>query len=193
VDALPDSIRAFIAIRLNAATASAIGQFIDDLRPLAPALRWAPQANFHVTLRFLGNDAPAAQLEALAGDLAQIAAVARPFNLIAQGAGVFPHLSRPRVIWIGLRGDGLIPIAEKVRAACTDADFGENDHPYSPHLTIARVRDSKDLSPLRDAIEAAGARYFGESLIDSMALYRSVPGGRSPTYFELARWHFAMD
>ena len=178
---------------MNAAAELAIEQFADELRPLALNLRWAPRANFHITLRFLGNDAPVSRIESLGDDLAEIAAAARPFDLIAQGAGAFPNLSRPRVIWIGLRGDGLAPIALQVREACIRAGFGPDDYPYSPHLTIARVRDPKGLGPLRGAIEHAADRYFGESVIDSIALYRSMLGGSSPTYLELARWGLGRD
>jgi 2'-5' RNA ligase len=190
VSPLPESIRAFIAIRMSGAAETAIERFINDVRPLAPALRWVPRANFHVTLRFLGNNAPVTRLEALGDDLAKIAEAAGPFALVAQGAGAFPNLTRPRVIWIGLRGDSLIPIAEEVREACMHVGFGVDDHPYSPHLTIARVRDPKGLAPLRQAIEAASDHHFGESLIDSMALYHSVLGGPSPKYLELKRWPF---
>jgi RNA 2',3'-cyclic 3'-phosphodiesterase len=185
-----NGVRAFIAIKLNDAAEAAIARFVEELLPLAPNIRWVPRTNFHITLRFLGNEAPLAKLEALGDDLAQIASLARPFELIAQGAGAFPNLARPKAIWIGLAGDGLKMTAAEVRDACAHAGCGPEDHPFSPHLTIARVREPRGLGPLRGALKAAGDRSFGASRIDSIALYRSVFGGSAPAYLELTRWRF---
>jgi RNA 2',3'-cyclic 3'-phosphodiesterase len=190
VNVREDRVRAFIAIKLNDAAEAAIARFVEQLRPLAPNIRWVPRTNFHITLRFLGNYAPIADLEALGGELAQVASLARPFALIAQGAGAFPNLARPKAIWIGLAGDRLRAIASKVRDACVHAGFGPEDHPFSPHLTIARVREPKGLGPLRGALKAASDRSFGESRIDSIELYQSVLGGSAPMYLELKRWQF---
>ena len=68
-----NGFRAFVALRMNAGIEAAIEQFVDRLRPLSNSIRWVPRANLHLTLRFLGNEAPVPQLETLAGDLAVIA------------------------------------------------------------------------------------------------------------------------
>jgi 2'-5' RNA ligase len=185
---LPAPIRAFVALRMSDVIEAAIEQFIDPLRPICDGVRWVPRTNFHLTLSFLGNEAPARQVEILAAELAVIADKARPFSLTVQGVGGFPNLARPRVIWIGLQGDGSIKLAADVRAAASRAGFADDDHPYTPHLTIARVRDPKGLTGLRTILKGARERHFGVSTIASMALYRSVPDAAGAKYFEMMRW-----
>jgi 2'-5' RNA ligase len=182
-------IRAFVALRMSTATEAAIEEFIDPLLSLSDEVRWLPRANFHLTLRFLGNEAPLLQLETLAADLAVIAGKTRPFALTAQGIGGFPNLVRPRVIWVGLQGDGLIELAADVRTAASRADFSDEDHPYTPHLTIARVREPKGRSELREILNGAREFHFGVSTITSMTLYRSMLDGGGAKHIELYRWN----
>lgn len=186
----PERIRAFIASRLDAAVEDAIEQFVAPLRPLGNGVRWVPRSNFHLTLRFLGNQAPSALIEALVPELAAIAKRTQPFGLSVEGVGGFPQLVKPRVIWIGLHGDSLLELAASVRTAAAQAGFEGDDHPYTPHLTIARVRDPKELGELPSALIATRTRHFGTSTIASMALYRSELTASGPIYSELERWHF---
>jgi RNA 2',3'-cyclic 3'-phosphodiesterase len=185
-----ESIRAFVALRTSPDIEGTIEQFIDPLRAFSNGIRWVSRTNFHLTLRFLGNEAPVAKLEIMAAHLAVIAGQTQPFSLIVQGVGGFPYLARPRVIWIGLQADGLIKLAADVRAAARRAGFGDADHPYTPHLTIARVRDSKGLNDLQRVLNDARERHFGVSTISSMALYRSILDSAGARYIELHRWNF---
>jgi 2'-5' RNA ligase len=181
--------RSFVALRMDPDVEAAIEQFVDRLRALGNGIRWVPRANFHLTLRFLGNEAPIPQLETLAADLAVIAGKTQPFSLTVQGIGSFPNLTRPRIIWVGLQGDGLIELAADVRAAASGAGFGDEDHPYTPHLTIARVRDPKGSSELRNVLQGGHEHHFGVSTITSMALYRSMLDASGAKYIELHRWN----
>ncbi|HEX4211101.1 MAG TPA: RNA 2',3'-cyclic phosphodiesterase [Candidatus Binataceae bacterium] len=185
-----NGIRAFVALRLSADVETEIQKFIDSLRPLCHGVRWVPRDNFHLTLRFLGNRVAASQLEALVDELAVCARRTEPFLLTVQGLGGFPNLTRPRVIWIGLHSHPLLELAAQVRAAAARSGFTPEDHPYIPHLTIARVRDPKSFGELRSVLQAARERHFGASTINSAALYRSVLGASAATYLELKRWDF---
>jgi len=186
---LPDCIRAFVALRMSAEAETAIERFIEPLRPLSSGVRWVSRTNFHLTLRFLGNEVPTSLIDKLAADLSHIASRAQPFRLTVQGIGGFPNLSRPHVIWIGLQSDELIELATDVRAAASRAGFGDEDHLYTPHLTIARVRDPRELSGLRSVLQAAREHHFGISTIASMALYRSILCPAGAQYAELKSWH----
>jgi len=174
---------------MSTQTDAAIERFIDPLRSIYDGVRWVSRTNLHLTLRFLGNEAPLAQLATMATKLAIVAKETQPFSIIAEGIGGFPNLARPRVIWIGLKSDELIELAAEVRAAALRAGFGDEDYPYAPHLTIARVRDPKRLTSLRAILKDAHQRNFGLSKIASMALFRSVVGAAGPKYIELKRWN----
>ena len=121
--ALPDRVRAFVAIRMNAATAAAITSFVEELRERGAGVAWVRSANLHLTLRFLGGAVPAAMLAPLDHALSQIGARTTTFQVRACGTGAFPNLERPRVLWIGLREEPLKEVAGRVEAAARKCDL----------------------------------------------------------------------
>ena len=176
---------------MNPEVEAALASFIEEMRRLASGVRWVRRTNLHLTLRFLGDAADSQCLAALREKLTEIAAQTAPFVIDARGTGAFPNLARPRVIWAGLVGDELVRLAARVEDAAVEAGFTRERRPYSPHLTIGRVRDLREWSAARPAIENAARREFGSSNCESMILYRSVLGPETSTYHELARFGFS--
>ena len=48
-------IRAFIAVDVAPTTIASITSAIAELKPKLPAIRWVAPANFHLTIKFLGD------------------------------------------------------------------------------------------------------------------------------------------
>ena len=57
-------IRAFVAIEIDRAIIQGIFATTDELRQKISGVRWTPQTNCHLTLKFLG-DVDAGQIEAI--------------------------------------------------------------------------------------------------------------------------------
>ena len=195
---LPERVRAFIALRLDAAVDNAIAALSERLKASDNGLRqddirWVRRANFHLTLLFLGPAVPRERLAAISAPLDAIARQTAPFEITARGVRAFPNLGRPRVIWVGLHGDGLPGLAARVAEAAARCGFAPERRAYSPHLTIGRVRSLKSSGRLRRALGEAAESTFGVSRIERVMLYRSELGPHSPTYHELAAYPFAAD
>ncbi len=191
MDTPSEPIRAFVALRMDPKLEDSLASFVEGMRGLASGIRWVRRTNLHLTLRFLGDAVDPKRLVALREKLIEIAAQTAPFVIDARGTGAFPNLRRPRVIWAGLIGNELVHLAARVEDAAVDAGFTRERRPYSPHLTIGRVRDLRGWSAARHAIESAAGREFGSSTCESMILYRSVLGPETSTYHELARFGFS--
>jgi RNA 2',3'-cyclic 3'-phosphodiesterase len=190
---MPDRIRAFVALRLSAEVERTVADFIESLRPPGNprgGLRWVRPANLHLTLRFLGDRVEAATLDRLDRALIQIAAATAGFTIGVHGTGAFPNLTRPRVVWVGLKSKELIALAATIERAAIESGLAPERRAYSPHLTIGRLRDLVGWSEMRPAIEAAAERDFGRSPAQSMILYRSILAADSAAYDELARYPF---
>lgn len=146
---------------------------LHHLRPTA-GIAWSPLANLHITTKFIG-EWPEARLEELKQTLA---GVSRPgvLTISIRGLGFFPNARQPRVFYAGIEaGEGLPRLA-----AATDAAVGGGeDKPYSPHLTLARIRQPSDLRALHQAIAALPGTDFGRFEAQQFFLYRSElrPGG----------------
>ena len=177
-----------MALRISADVERAIAGFLDPLRKLNSSVRWVRPANLHLTLRFLGDAVDRNLLSILDTALHQIATQSPPFMLRAHGTGAFPNLDHPRTIWIGLVGEQLMLLAHQVEGAATQTGFAREGRPYTPHLTVGRVRDFRGLQPIRELLRQSQNQDFGTSLISEMILYRSILGGDASHYQELARY-----
>lgn len=151
----PPTRRLFVGLRLPLAIATPLAA--DVHRALAPGLapdgdlprglRLVAARDLHLTLCFLGAVAET-RLERLGRGLEEeLGTLARP-ELVVRGAGGFPGLAAPRVLWCGVAehgtGDRLAALHE---GACQAARMvgwrpsrAERARPFRPHLTVARVR-----------------------------------------------------
>ena len=91
-----------MAIRLAPEVNTAIARFQSELRSLGGDISWPSPANFHLTLRFLGNRVAPSVVENVIFGLRPVASATASLTVRARGAGAFPSLNRPRVIWVGL-------------------------------------------------------------------------------------------
>lgn len=134
--------RLFIACPLPETLQSAVTQWRQIAqRHLLEGLRWSPPQQWHLTLRFLG-DVPAADLPLLVEALEAACAAQPSFVLSLAGCGCFPSAERPRVFWLGLRGQVDALERLQARVAKETAPWGQkDDRPFRPHLTLARIRD----------------------------------------------------
>ena len=140
-------MRTFIALELP----SHIGQQLEEIsnslqaflhKQNAPRrLRWSSQSNAHLTLRFLG-DTSQTQADKLSTRLQAIITKEQSFELSLGELGCYPNRRRPRVVWVGLQGElsCLQTLQAAIEDAAQQAGFEPEKRPYSPHITLARVR-----------------------------------------------------
>lgn len=143
-----------------------------------------PPANWHLTLRFLGQTS-AEQHRRLAGAL-RSTALGSAFDLELGGLGAFPRPARATVLWVGVsEGAGAVKaLAARMEDAARAAGFTPETKPFSPHLTISRLRDPADL---RGTITAAPP-FGGRMRVEEVVLFRSHLGGGPPRYEAVERF-----
>ncbi|MDO8700354.1 MAG: RNA 2',3'-cyclic phosphodiesterase [Deltaproteobacteria bacterium] len=167
-------IRAFVAVDLEPQTVQKSAEAIVQLRPRMPGIRCLSPANFHLTLKFLG-DIDEAKVAPIAAALERDLYPFSCFTISAKGLGVFPHLKRPRILWVGLVGDELNVLASIVEKALIPFGFAAERRAFTPHLTVGRWREFKGSSKeLGDEIEKWRGHDFGRSNVDEVLLFQSV-------------------
>jgi 2'-5' RNA ligase len=172
-------IRSFVAVELTDAVRQALAGVQRDLKAQAPpgAVRWTRPDSIHLTLQFLG-DVPPDQVEAVAGALRAACAGRVPFVFELAGAGVFPNLHRPRVVWVGVvePSGALGTLQQRVVQALTPLGFSPGERGFTPHLTIGRAaRDAgpRDLAALGALVARAGIGSLGRVAVDHVNLMKS--------------------
>jgi RNA 2',3'-cyclic 3'-phosphodiesterase len=189
------TFRAFIAVDLSPEIRMEIEALVARLRrmPGQECMRFVSASGIHLTLRFLG-DIPAEMGDRLEEALERAAAARTAINVRIRGAGCFPDLRRPRVIWVGLeepRGE-LTALQRAIEAECVALGLPVEDRPFSPHLTLGRVRRESGAdaaSFVRSVLEHEQAVDLGEMTVDSVHLFRS---DLRPTGAEYRRLHSAV-
>ena len=161
-------MRLFVAIDFP----DAIKDQVSALKAEIPTARWVNRDQMHLTLFFIGDTERIQDVkEALA------AVKAAPFNLTLSGVGRFPPGDRkpPRVLWVGINPQpALNDLQARVTKALTAIDFKAEDRPFSPHLTLARLKIERPSSEAAQFLAAHQSFQTEPISISAFTLYSSV-------------------
>ena len=167
---LPDALKSSAA-----AAANRVRERVERDAPGAQ-MRWVPPGNLHITIWFLG-EVNETRVEALVASMKEPLET-RSFTLRVTGAGAFPQSGAPRAIWLGLVAgrEGLLSVHDQLRPRLLPLGFEPEKRPFSPHLTIARVKDTRPShgAALRQVLRDVDDD-VGECQVASAALFRSRP------------------
>lgn len=170
-------IRAFLAIELPEDLRRALTTLQQDLKrqlertvDRQSGITWVRPASMHLTVRFLG-DMPDESIEPLRLAVGQAVSAHRAIAIPLERLGVFPRLQQPRVLWVGPsesweqsdEAKRLAALHRAIEDCCQAADFAPESRPFSPHLTLARIKE--------------GERQVGQALARCGAMDRPVTVG----------------
>ena len=153
-------------------------------------IRWVAGDHYHFTLKFLGEQ-DGVHVAAAGRALESTAKASDRFDVVLRGVGAFPAGGPPRVIWAGCGpgGEELMRLAGRLEAAFQAEDFPPETRPFSPHLTLGRVKDPRAIpgGPFREALTGEAATPFGKVHIDELVLFRSDLSPAGSAYVPLVR------
>jgi 2'-5' RNA ligase len=176
-------MRLFTAIDLPPEVTGRLDALIAKLRPLAN-IRWSPAANLHITTKFIGQW-PEERLAELQAALAGMGRRA-PIPIHVRGLGFFPNRKSPRVFWAGVEAPAeLGALARDIDSALAKLGVEPESREYSPHLTLARIKETAPALTLE-----LGQPDFGSFVADRFYLYLSKPGRSGSVYTKLSEFPF---
>ena len=164
-----------------------IRDLLVDAMDDSPALRWVPDDNLHITLRFIGEvERP------LANDIADALGKIRfeRFELRLAKVGRFDRRGGGAV-WAGIAPKApLAALAAKVERACVGAGVEPEHRAFHPHITLARYgRDSRGDAEAFTKREAALTS--GPFTVDRFILFESKLSRHGAHYEEIAEYPLA--
>ncbi|MDO8578136.1 MAG: RNA 2',3'-cyclic phosphodiesterase [Dehalococcoidales bacterium] len=185
-----EEIRCFIAIELPDDIREGLGRLIARLKSRQPDVKWVDPAAIHLTLKFLGYVAPD-RVGEITEAITDAACGIPPFSLEVKDLGVFPSLNRVRVVWIGVEGetDKLLQLQKRLETNLDILGFPPEEREFTPHLTLARVRDTAspaEREELVRLITATKASPIGSFTAKSVSLMSSQLARTGAVYTQLA-------
>jgi 2'-5' RNA ligase len=178
--------RLFVALEIGA---TALDRVADEQARLAEtmrgsSLRWTKRDQLHITLVFIGDvsDDRAAQLvEIMRAPISQ-----PPFRFELCGVGAFPPRGAPRALWIGVKSgaEQVIQLQSLIAGRLEDVGVEREGRPFSPHLTLARWRESRPSD--RPGTSATSPSTIARVDVNTVTLFQSRVSSAGSTYTRLA-------
>ncbi len=181
-------MRLFFAVELPEEVQAALGRLHSN--DPGRDYRWTDPALMHVTLAFLGQQ-PQDRLDLLRSVGKTAAAMSKQGGLKLGQPGTFGPRRAPRVLWVGLDGDlfALQMLHSNLNAGLKLAGFDVEDRAYSPHITLARRRESAQGGPPPNWPPTHSLN--SHFTMDGLTLFESRLSPRGPTYSPLAEFPLA--
>jgi len=177
------TIRSFIAVEIGLDVRSRALQLIKTLRNTPAKVKWIEPQNMHFTVLFLGDVA----MPDIAKLCHAVEAAVRPlpaFEIEVRGAGSFPPRGNLRTVWLGVqRGlDEFRILHHALEKALEPFGIRDDNHRFTPHLTLGRVRGVEGNDELSELVQANKDYFAGTMFVDEVTLFSSDLSGGTPVY-----------
>jgi 2'-5' RNA ligase len=193
----PEILRTFIAVPLSEEVIRQLENLERQLKRTTPdrAVSWVKPTHIHVTLSFLG-DVLIDRIEPIKRALTVVARHVQPFEYQAGGLGAFPNATRPRVLWVGVQDptSWLHLLQEAVAEALSNIGFERESRPFSPHLTLGRVRRNasrEEVQALGKVLSQTHVDTLGSVSVEALIFFKSELKPSGAVYTPLAT--FALE
>lgn len=163
-------LRLFIAVPIPQGMKESLKVLQASWKAKAQGVRWVKPEGLHITLKFLGN-VHEEKLEGIKEAMRKALSGFTPFEVRVKGTGAFPSTKNPRVLWVGVKDEEgkLKGVFNALEKALQKWGFPREDRPFSPHLTLGRVKGKGDFSFLEEGSDLD----FGPLLVEEVILFKS--------------------
>ena len=186
-----ERVRSFVAIELPEELKSELIGLNECLKSGAhTGVRWVDPRGIHLTLKFLG-DIAVDRVDDINAALVKATQGISPFKLEVGGLGVFPNPRRVRVAWVGISGevDKLRQLQQRVESSLAETGFPAESRGFTPHLTLARVREQvspDERQSFGRLIESTDFKAIHDIAVDKVFLMRSQLTRQGAVYSRLS-------
>jgi len=178
-------MRIFIAVDIDEEkVVNNILLFEQKLKESNARLKLVEKENLHITLKFIG-EVEEKDINLIFDAVEKGSKGFKKFEIEIIGAGTFPSLSRPRVIWVGVKNgsETLSRLAASISRSLEKVGFRGDSKPFKPHITVARIKGyGRNVSHL---INEFSDHLFGKMTVKDVRVKRSTLTPQGPIYTTL--------
>ena len=185
------SIRCFIAVELEESVKGELGRLqkrlAKRLRGNEFGINWVKPERIHLTLKFLG-EVDETLVPEICSAVSEAAEHFSQFEIELSGLGCFPPNNRPaRVLWAGITTEGEV-LGELAGAIDTNLgvlDFEPERRKFSPHLTLARIKQPNAGKAVRNLVEKEAVEIIAGQSVGEITVFQSELTRSGPIYTSL--------
>lgn len=169
-------MRVFVGVPITEELKKKILPFQKEILSSGADVKLVSPEQLHFTLKFLGEIKDVNNVVLKLRELRK-----KKFSVEVKDVGVFPSEKVVHVVWAGSESEEFVSLVKAVQDALNDVRK-EDYRDVVPHLTVARVRSSKNIRKLLDVIKSFKGKSFGTLVVDRFVLYESVLTAQGPVY-----------
>ena len=186
-------LRTFLAVPVPRDVSSKKNMLYSTLENVDGDINWVKNAQLHLTMKFLGHT-PESTINDVIDHVEKITPNMNPFDLKIEETGCFPVPTRPRILWLGLKGnlDLLKSMVESIENVLEPLGFPKESRDILPHITLARIKYPQKHTPNVDPFLKSSydpidfpvdrVQFFSSELLPTGAVYtilKTFPLGES--------------
>ena len=182
-------IKTFIGAKAPIKIRNLINKLKQDLDFDKINMIWESFNNLHLTFQYLGPTLNS-EIEKIGNELDKISKNTNKINLKINSTGIFPHIKRPSIYWLGVGGeikklDFFIKILSQ---NMINLGYPNQKNFYKPHITIGKSQISKKYYDCQDFIN-----YKFEEIpfvIDKITIYHTTSNSKEMMYKSIKDFEF---
>ncbi len=178
-------VRAFISVDFMDETIKEnIIKVQNELKESGAHIKYVDKDILHITLAFLGEIS-----ESKINEVKKImdSITFHPLELEVKGLGLLPNENYVRVVYADISGkvEKLANIKNELCQKLQKKGFKGDNRPFTPHLTIGRVKSGKNKHELVRKVNELTNKQFGKQRVETIKLKQSILKKDGPEYITL--------
>ena len=172
-----------------------VKKLINELKPKilskSKVLKWVNIENIHLTLRFIGPTV-IDEISKLNSMLENVSKNFQDISLEINGTGCFPKEERPRVIWLGVKGEieKLNDLVVSINKNLADMGYPNEDRNFVPHITLGRIKyPQRNIPDLRSFLNYSFKPI--EIKVKKISLFQTETFSSGSVYCLIGTYHLA--
>lgn len=178
-------MRCFVAFSIPKNVKDSLLKVQDELKLANPDIKvaWTKPEQWHITMQFLG-EIDVALVPQIKQTVNQIIPKYRSFRFYLDGIDIFPNKFNPRIIVIKVKDETgeAIKFQKELFNKLKNLDLELDDKPWSPHITLGRVKSLGSKLELSAVVEKV------ECNVDVVELVESKLATSGPIYTVLENY-----
>ena len=170
-------------------------KLINELKPKilskSKVVKWVNIENIHLTLRFIGPTV-IDEISKLNSMLENVSKNFQDISLEINGTGCFPKEERPRVIWLGVKGEieKLNDLVVSINKNLADMGYPNEDRNFVPHITLGRIKyPQRNIPDLRSFLNYSFKPI--EIKVKKISLFQTETFSSGSVYSLIGTYHLA--